>query len=251
MPLQRGGRETLERLRNWDRGQPDAERLAGQILRLDGRTPIPIHPKGGRDAGRDLIFSDNGRLWVVGCYFPTRPVTVGALKKKISGDLNSAKRHHPHGFVFVTNQEIKRALATLLRESAAVVIDLYDIERIRQILDDPRGYGVRLEFLEIEMTRDEQLSFFEAMQSRSNEMAASFFSDLRPRIQRASVAVIDGRGSLTINAVDPSVTVLHWNNPDVFVDLVNPTTIHVRHRGSHVQDQLVVQLQIVEHGPHR
>ena len=151
----------------------------------------------------------------------------------------------------MTNQDIKSADRKLLTQEGGVVVDLYEVERIRQILDDPRGYGVRLEFLEIEMTRDEQLSFFEAMQSRSNEMAASLFSDLRPRVQRGTVMVQGAYATLTINAVDPSVTVLHWHSHDVFVDLVNPTTIEVRRRESGTPEDLIVQVQIVEHGPHQ
>lgn len=34
------------------------------------------------------------------------------------------------------------------------------LNELRAILDGPAGYGVRLEFLDIEMAREEQLSFF-------------------------------------------------------------------------------------------
>jgi hypothetical protein len=53
-------------------------------------------------------------------------------------------------------------------------VDTFHLERIASILDSPSMYGVRLEFLDIEMTREEQVAFFSAMQRSNAEIAANF-----------------------------------------------------------------------------
>lgn len=37
--------------------------------------------------------------------------------------------------------------------------EIFNVERIRAALDDPRGYGLRLEFLRIPMSPEEQVAF--------------------------------------------------------------------------------------------
>ena len=63
--------------------------------------------------------------------------------------------------VFVTNQELnlgeRRELKKLGKPNT---IEIYHLERIANILDTPENYGIRLEFLDIELTKEEQLSFF-------------------------------------------------------------------------------------------
>ncbi len=62
--------------------------------------------------------------------------------------------------VFVTNQELnlgeRRELKKLGKPNT---IEIYHLERIANILDTPENYGIRLEFLDIELTKEEQLSF--------------------------------------------------------------------------------------------
>lgn len=50
-----------------------------------------------------------------------------------------------------------------LLEKAATpfLLDLYHLERIGAILDVPAAYGLRLEFLGIEMTKEERISAFQ------------------------------------------------------------------------------------------
>ena len=49
------GRETFNRLLNWDRGQAPSERLAAIILSNEGFMGIdPSHPLGGKDGLKDM-----------------------------------------------------------------------------------------------------------------------------------------------------------------------------------------------------
>ena len=56
------GRETFNRLLNWDRGQAPSERLAAVILSKEGFMEIdPSHPLGGRDGLKDMTLSFKGK----------------------------------------------------------------------------------------------------------------------------------------------------------------------------------------------
>ena len=48
----------------------------------------------------------------------------------------------------------------LIRIAGLARVDLFHLERMASILDSPQCYGIRLEFLDIEMTKEEQLAFF-------------------------------------------------------------------------------------------
>ena len=45
-----------------------------------------------------------------------------------------------------------------------VDLEIYYLERLRAILDSPKGYGLRLEFLGISMAKEEQVAFFSSLQ---------------------------------------------------------------------------------------
>ena len=50
------GRETFNRLLNWDRGQAPSERLAAIILSKEGFKGVdPSHPLGGKDGLKDMV----------------------------------------------------------------------------------------------------------------------------------------------------------------------------------------------------
>lgn len=42
-------------------------------------------------------------------------------------------------------------------------VEIYHLERIRSLLDSPKGCGIRLEYLRIPMTEPEQWAFWSAM----------------------------------------------------------------------------------------
>lgn len=49
---------------------------------------------------------------------------------------------------------------TLEETDEALDVRIYHLERIANILNMPKMYGIRLEYLEIEMTKEEQLAYF-------------------------------------------------------------------------------------------
>ena len=165
-----GGRETWCRLREWDKGQQESERLAARLLPFDGYEAInPSHPLGGQDGGKDICCKKDGKEFAVAVYFPRGQKSFRDTKKKFKEDLGKVKSQSVHGFVFFTNQELALSQRAQLEDksppifedkSPPIVVDIYHLERIASSLDAPRGYGLRLEFLSIEMTKEEQVSFF-------------------------------------------------------------------------------------------
>jgi hypothetical protein len=156
------GRETWRRLLEWDRGQAASERLAGHILRLEGFTGIdPSHPLGGPDGLKDVICSKNEVRWIGAAFFPRGQRTEGAIRNKLEDDLAGVARNGAKGLAFVTNQEVSLAERGALAEACApVALELFHLERVASLLDSPACYGIRLEFLDIDMTKEEQVAFF-------------------------------------------------------------------------------------------
>ncbi|MCK9554956.1 hypothetical protein M0R36_03960 [bacterium] len=156
------GDETWARLKEWTRGQKASERLSGHILRADGfRSIDPSHPLGGRDDLKDIISKKDDKSWVCGCYFPRGQQKFAKIKKKFNDDLKGVIKHNSDGFVFVTNQEIsvkEREIFSKLNTDKDT--EIYHIERITSLLNSPICYGVRLDFLDISVTKEEQLAYF-------------------------------------------------------------------------------------------
>lgn len=158
------GRETWHRLLEWDRGQAPAERLAAIILHNEGFQNVdPIHPLGGRDGLKDMTLSYGGKKWVGGVYFPRGQQSFSDIKTKFIHDIEGVKANNAQGFVFVTNQELRLSERQILSEiDDNIDVQIYHLERVSSILNTPLNYGVRMEFLDIDMTKEEQLSFFSA-----------------------------------------------------------------------------------------
>ena len=156
------GGETWARLKEWDRAQKASERLSAHILRADGFESIdPSHPLGGADSLKDIVSVKNDKKWVCGCYFPRGQKNFTKIKEKFIGDLEGAIKHHSDGFVFVTNQEITlKERGILLKINAEKDTEIYHLERITSLLNSPVCYGVRLEYLDIGLTKEEQLAYF-------------------------------------------------------------------------------------------
>lgn len=156
------GRETFNRLLNWDRGQAPSERLAAIILSKEGFKGIdPSHPLGGKDGLKDMVLSFNGKRWIGAVYFPRGQQTFSDIKAKFTHDLSGINANNAEGLVFVTNQEIRLAERKILAEIVPQIdVQIYHLERIASLLNTPSCYGIRMEFLDIEMSKEEQLSFF-------------------------------------------------------------------------------------------
>jgi hypothetical protein len=155
------GDETWNRLLNWTKGQK-SERLAAHILSSEGFKSIdPSHPLGGKDGLKDIISIKDNLQWIGAAYFPRGQKNFAEIKKKFIGDINGIKKNKVSGLAFVTNQELTLSERKELKDIGKPhTIEIFHLERIAHILDNPQNYGIRLEFLDIELTKEEQLSFF-------------------------------------------------------------------------------------------
>lgn len=156
------GKETWHRLLQWDRGQAPAERLAAIILHNDGfRNINPSHPLGGKDGLKDMVLNYEGSKWIGGVYFPRGQKSFAEIKIKFEHDLMGVKENDAHGLAFITNQELRLSERAFLNNlDNSISNQIYHLERIASILNTPQNYGVRMEFLDIEMSKEEQLAYF-------------------------------------------------------------------------------------------
>jgi len=156
--------DTEIKLKLWRGDQIRAERLAAALLHIEGFTSVdPQCPLGGPDGLKDVLCEKNGWKYVAAAYFPTTDQTFSAVQRKFKHDLEGVDANSADGIVFITNQQLSPTERENLTEEAtsrghAAIV--YHLERVRAVLDSPSGYGVRLEYLDVEMQREEQLSFF-------------------------------------------------------------------------------------------
>lgn len=155
--------DTELRLITWRGGPTQSERLAASVLRLAGFEAIdPQAPLGGGDGGKDILCAKGGLTWVGAVHFPSTPCSYTKSKSKFSSDLQKAPREH-RGFAFITNQHLtikqRQSLQKIGKDSGRSV-EIFHLERVSTLLDSPSGYGVRLQFLSIPMTIEEQLAWF-------------------------------------------------------------------------------------------
>lgn len=143
--------ETWHRLLVWTRGQTPSERLAAQLLLDEGFTDLdPSHPLGGPDGGKDAVACRGGRTWVMAVYFPRDQQPFADIRKKFVADFRGVGRNAADGMVFVTNQEISLSERAQLKASVDGPTELYHLERIAILLDQPRLAAVRHQFLLID-----------------------------------------------------------------------------------------------------
>lgn len=153
---------TYQILLNWDKGQPFAERMAAKILGIEDYTEIdPQCPTGGPDGTKDILCKKEDRKYVVGCYFPNGQKSLKDIEDKISDDYLGVQKHGADGFIFITNQKITPGERLNIFQGF-LGSEIYHLERIVGVLDSPKGYGVRLEYLGVELTKAEQISFLES-----------------------------------------------------------------------------------------
>ena len=147
------------RVRDWRLGQVIAERLCAGLLRISGYVDVdPQAPLGGPDGKKDIVAWRDGKKYIAACYFPTTPVTFIDITRKYRSDYSGVAANGADGFVFFVNQMLtvgERAKLVALGNHAAD--EIFHLERIRGELDGPRGYGLRLEYLQIPMTPEEQV----------------------------------------------------------------------------------------------
>lgn len=188
-------RLTEERLRGWlDSNQVQRERVCAQLLPMLGpySDVEPRRPKGGRDGARDLqaIFSDQFIIWAaVGFRNSAKDDNEDKAwaKKKFKEDLGAALEENQslQGFVFITNIDLTPGEQDELKETAKGKglshVAVFIRERLRLALDSVEGWGYRLQFLDIEMTREEQLAFIERFGARLERMLEKQREELAER----------------------------------------------------------------------
>lgn len=154
------GEETRYRLIEWTEGKPASERLGGYILSVSEYKKIdPSHPLGGRDGKKDLICEKEGIKWIAACYFPCGQKSFSAIKRKFSGELIGAKRNKAKSIVFITNQAITVNQRATLKNLTNLEVEIFHQERILGILNSPIGFAARQEYLGINMTMEEKISY--------------------------------------------------------------------------------------------
>jgi hypothetical protein len=174
MSRQSEGNETWRRLREWVKQSAAAERLAGLILLNDGFSSVdPSHPLGGPDGIKDIICIKDKKKWVAGAYFPRKQKSFSDIQTKFLSDSRGVKSNQVDAFAFVTNQELSLSQREELESGLEAAVSIYHLERISLMLNSPRLYGVRLEFLDIEMTREEQLAFIADRDGLIHDIKAS------------------------------------------------------------------------------
>jgi hypothetical protein len=155
------GEETRDVLLNWNKGSKIAERLGGAILAIEGFKSIdPIHPLGGPDGLKDLVCNKGGKNFIVAAYFPRGQKKIKQIQDKFKEDFKGIDKNKADGFIFVTNQHLTNGERKKISNDKEGIIEIYHLERLINILNSPVAYGVRLEFLDIELTKEEQLAFF-------------------------------------------------------------------------------------------
>ena len=161
MSRRKKGTETWKRLLEWDNGQAPSERMAALVLKRVGFTSVdPSHPLGGPDGLKDIVLKRDNIEWIAAVYFPRGQQSFGKIKNKFEDDLSGVESNDADGFVFFTNQELKLSEREELDELTDHPVNIFHLERISSILNSTECYGIRLDFLDIEMTKEEQLSFY-------------------------------------------------------------------------------------------
>lgn len=155
------GDETWFRLREWTKDQKPAERMSAQILQFEGFSCIdPTHPLGGKDGAKDIVCFKNGVKWIGAVYFPRGQKSFREIKKKFNDDFLGVEKNNATCFVFITNQEIKAAERTKLVEQCGdSEVEIYHLERMVHILNSPANYAIRYEYLDISISKEENLSY--------------------------------------------------------------------------------------------
>lgn len=158
------GVATETELKLWRYGQTQAERLCADLLTLQDFSDVdPQAPLGGGDGKKDILCSKNGIRYVGAAYFPTTEKLFSDVQRKFLDDLKGVKTNGCGGFIFLTNQHLtigEREALLKAAESSTRDCQIFHFERIRTLLDQPAGYGIRLQYLRIPLTPEEQFAYF-------------------------------------------------------------------------------------------
>ena len=143
-----------------------------------------------------MLCCKNGIRWVAAAYFPNGPKSIATIKPKFDDDAKGVDANNAGGLVFVTNQHLSNGQRERLRCGTAVPnVEIYHLERIAHVLDRPESYGVRQDYLGIDMTNEEVVAFFAFFSASINEwqgfLSGGWREEVRQAIQEA-LAIHDG-----------------------------------------------------------
>lgn len=164
-------RLTEERLRTYVLDQPSRERMCLELLALDSdySSVRPRRPKGGPDGGRDIEALYKGAVVACGAVAWKTNARDEASERaeiaaKFTSDLNAAMATRPEmgAFVFFTNVDLlpseKTELEAIATSKNIDHVDIRDREVLRLALDNAGGLLIRLRYLDLPMSKDEQLA---------------------------------------------------------------------------------------------
>ncbi|MFP4028475.1 MAG: hypothetical protein ACLFWL_11850 [Candidatus Brocadiia bacterium] len=186
-------RKTDERLRGWlDSNQVQRERLCAHLLPLLGPySHVECRrPKGGPDGGRDMEakYKEDYCVWcAVGFRNSARDDKEDKrwVENKFTDDLRRALEEDEtlQGFVFFTNIDLTPGETDALKEfgkkEGVGHIDIFARERLRLALDSVEGWGYRLRFLDIAMSKEEQIAFTDRFGARLESLLEDQKTELR------------------------------------------------------------------------
>lgn len=152
-------------LHDWRYGQTQAERLCAAIMHLEGFEGVdPQHPLGGPDENKDILATRGNKKWLGAAFFPTTDKSFTEIEKKFRDDFLGVNRNTASGFAFFVNQRLSVSeRKALIAQVGETEVELYHLERMVSILDAPKGCGIRLQYLRIPMSEEEQWAFWSAM----------------------------------------------------------------------------------------
>ncbi len=143
--------ETWHRLRDWTNGPGPAERLSAQVLYAEGFTDLdPSHPLGGPDGAKDALAAKGGQRWIMATYFPRGQKPFKEIKAKFLFDHRGVAANDATGMAFVTNQELSLGERRKLADAVDGSVEVFHLERVSSILDQPKMHPVRAQFLGID-----------------------------------------------------------------------------------------------------
>lgn len=144
--------------------------------------------------------------WIMAVYFSRGERNFKQIETKLVSDIESARKHSPHGVVFVTNQELRLSeRAELETRGGDVAVDIFHLERVAHVLDKPQMASIRQQYLGIPAGRPPMFITAEVMGSArafidedrlSNLFVHHFEDNLRKRSQAASKAKETQRAKL-------------------------------------------------------
>ena len=179
-------RDTWLRLLHWDKGQTESERLAADILEIEGfRSIDPAHPLGGPDGLKDMVLRKDGRRWIAAAYFPHGQKTFAEMQRKFIDDFKGVAANNAEGFAFVTNQELTLGERAALEDHAGnTPCEIYHLERLRGILDSLRGVRTRERYLDIPASHADVLAAVGQLEQLSQIVAATAATALTVELRR-------------------------------------------------------------------